>query len=61
MTEDHDALPARPLKQPKPGGPTKGAGVPLKSLGDDFCRAMGFDPFTGNPPDSFLSDLGVDQ
>jgi len=61
MTREHDALPPRLLKEPKPDGPTKDAVVPLEELKDDFYRAMGFDLSTGNPPDSLLHDLGVDR
>jgi len=61
MTREHDTLPARLLKEPKPDGPTKGAVVPLEELKDDFYRAVGFDLSTGNPPDSLLHDLGVDR
>ncbi|MDP2644103.1 MAG: aldehyde ferredoxin oxidoreductase C-terminal domain-containing protein [Desulfobacterales bacterium] len=59
MTRADDTLPARLLKEPKPDGPTAGAVVPLEELKDDYYRAMGYDPSTGNPPDSLLAALGV--
>ena len=61
MTREHDTLPARLLKEPKPDGPTKGAVVPLEELKDDFYQAVAFDLSTGNPPESLLDDLGIDR
>jgi aldehyde:ferredoxin oxidoreductase len=61
ITERDDTLPERLLKEPKPDGPTKGAVVPLKELKEDFYNAMGFDPSTGNPPDSLLEKLGIEK
>jgi len=61
MSREHDTLPARLLKEPKPDGPTKGAVVPLEELKDDFYQAVGFDLSTGNPPDSLLDNLGIDR
>jgi aldehyde:ferredoxin oxidoreductase len=61
ITRDHDNLPERLLKEPKPDGPTKGAVVPLEQLKEDFYRVMGFDLSTGNPPDSLLIDLEIDK
>ena len=61
ITEKDDALPARLLEEPKPDGPTKGAVVPLEALKEDYYRAMGFDPATGNPTDSLLAGFGIEK
>ncbi|MDP3879180.1 MAG: aldehyde ferredoxin oxidoreductase C-terminal domain-containing protein, partial [Dehalococcoidales bacterium] len=61
LTREHDTLPERLLKEPKPDGPTAGAVAPLEELKDDFYRSMGYDLATGNPPDSLLSRLGIEK
>ena len=61
ISEKDDALPARLLEEPNPDGPTKGAVVPLTALKEDYYRAMGFDPATGNPTDSLLAGLGIEK
>ena len=59
ITEKDDTLPARLLEEPKPDGPTKGEVVPLEALKEDYYKAMGFDPATGNPTDALLSEMGI--
>ena len=59
LTREHDTLPARLLKEPKPDGPTKGAVVPLEELKDSFYKAMGYDLLTGNPTDAILEDFEI--
>lgn len=59
LTREHDTLPARLLKEPKPDGPTEGAVVPLEDLKDDFYRAMGYDLTTGNPTEEVVRRLGI--
>ena len=61
ITREHDTLPARLLKEPKPDGPTKGTVVPIEELKDSYYRAMGWDLSTGNPSDSLLAELGIDK
>ena len=61
ITAKDDTLPARLLEEPKPDGPTKGEVVPLKELKQDYYEAMGFDPASGNPPDSLLDHLGIEK
>ena len=61
LTANDDTLPARLLKEPKPDGPTKGEVVPLEELKADFYKAMGYNPSTGNPPDSLVSKLGIEK
>ena len=61
ITREDDTLPARLLNEPKPDGPTRGEVVPLEELKDDYYRAMGWDPSTGNPPDSLLDKLGINK
>lgn len=60
INRNNDSLPPRLLEEPKPDGPTKGMTVPLEELKDDYYRALGFDPFTGNPTPSLLSELGIE-
>jgi aldehyde:ferredoxin oxidoreductase len=59
MTRADDTLPTRLLQEPSPAGPAKGAVVPLEELKDDFYEAMGYDSFTGIPPDTLLATLGI--
>ncbi len=61
ITAKEDTLPARLLEEPKPDGPTKGEVVPLETLKKDYYEAMGYDPATGNPPDSLLTKLGIER
>ncbi len=61
ITEKEDTLPERLLKEPKPDGPTKGEIVPIEALKEDYYRAMGFDPDTGNPPDTLLARLRIEK
>jgi len=61
ITRKDDILPARLLNEPKPDGPTKGTVVPLEQLKDDYYRAVGYDPATGNPTDSLLAKLGIEK
>jgi len=61
ITRKDDSLPARLLNEPKPDGPTAGVVVPLEELKDDYYRAMGWDLLTGNPPDSVLTELGIEK
>jgi len=61
INRQDDTLPLRLLREPKPDGPTKGMVVPLEELKDDFYRALGFDPLTGNPTDYLLSELGIEK
>ena len=61
LTRDDDTLPGRLLHEPKPDGPTKGEVVPLNILKEDYYRAMGYDPATGNPSDVLLKKLGIDK
>jgi aldehyde:ferredoxin oxidoreductase len=61
INRQDDTLPLRLLREPKPDGPTKGMVVPLEELKDDFYRALGFDPLTGNPTDYLLSELGIER
>ena len=61
LTSDDDTLPARLLREPKPDGPNKGEVVPLDALKSDFYEAKGYDPSTGNPPDSLVSKFGIEK
>jgi aldehyde:ferredoxin oxidoreductase len=61
ITRKDDTLPTRLLNEPKPDGPTKGAVVPLEQLKDDYYRAVGYDPATGNPTASLLARLGIEK
>ncbi|MFH1490154.1 MAG: aldehyde ferredoxin oxidoreductase C-terminal domain-containing protein, partial [Pseudomonadota bacterium] len=61
ITAKDDTLPARLLEEPKPDGPTKGAVVPLQALKEEYYRAMGFDPATGNPTDTLLAEMGIEK
>lgn len=61
ITREHDSLPDRLLKEPKPDGPTQGAVVPLEELKDDYYRAMGWDLATGNPSDVVLDELEIER
>ncbi len=60
ITRKDDSLPLRLLQEPKPDGPTKGMIVPLEELKDNYYRALGFDPLTGNPTPSLLNELGIE-
>ena len=60
LTRKDDTLPARLLNEPKPDVP-KGSVVPLEELKDNYYRAMGWDLLTGNPTDSVLAELEIDQ
>ncbi|MDP2917842.1 MAG: aldehyde ferredoxin oxidoreductase C-terminal domain-containing protein, partial [Dehalococcoidia bacterium] len=61
ISRKDDSLPGRLLNEPKPDGPNKGAVVPLEQLRDLYYQAMGWDPLTGNPPDSVLAQLGISK
>jgi len=61
ITAKDDTLPARLLKEPKPDGPTKGVVVPLDELKEEYYRAVGFDPSTGNPTDGLLAEMGIEK
>jgi aldehyde:ferredoxin oxidoreductase len=61
ITREDDTLPGRLLNEPKPDGPTKGEVVRLEELKDDYYRALGWDLSTGNPDNSLLDKLGINQ
>jgi aldehyde:ferredoxin oxidoreductase len=61
ITEKDDTLPDRLLTEPKPNGPTAGELVPLQDLKEDYYKAMGYDLASGNPPESLLAKLGIDE
>ncbi|MDH4270098.1 MAG: aldehyde ferredoxin oxidoreductase family protein [Dehalococcoidia bacterium] len=61
ITREDDTLPGRLLNDPKPDGPTKGEVVHLEELKDDYYRALGWDLSTGNPDNSLLDKLGINQ
>ena len=61
LSRKDDALPTRLLHEPKPDGPTKGVVVPLEDLKDNFYKAMGYDPSTGNPTDKILKKLEIEK
>jgi len=61
ITRKEDSLPDRLLHESKPDGPTRGAMVPLEQLKDDYYAAMGWDMATGNPTESILRELEIDE
>ncbi len=58
LSREHDTLPKRLTREPKPDGPSAGAVVPLETLKDDYYAALGWDA-NGNPTPQELKRLGI--